>query len=50
MKKHIKLISLIITAVMITAALAGCAERNRAPQVNEQDLTKETSVLVVYFT
>ena len=35
---------------MITAALAGCAERNRAPQVDEQDLTKETSVLVVYFT
>ena len=50
MKKHIKLISLILAAVMITAALAGCAERNRAPQVDEQDLTKETSVLVVYFT
>lgn len=35
---------------MITAALAGCAERTRAPQVDEQDLTKETSALVVYFT
>lgn len=50
MKKQFKLISLILAAVMITAALAGCAERNRAPQVDEQDLTKETSVLVVYFT
>ena len=50
MKKHIKLISLILAAVMITAALAGCAERTRAPQVDEQDLTKDTSVLVVYFT
>ena len=50
MKKRIKLLSLSLAAVMITAALAGCAERTRAPQVDEQDLTKETSVLVVYFT
>ena len=50
MKKHIKLFSIILVAAIMTAALAGCAERNRAPQVDEQDLTKETSVLVVYFT
>ncbi len=50
MKKHIKLLSIILVAATMTASLAGCAERNRAPQVDEQDLTKETSVLVVYFT
>ena len=50
MKKQFKLLSIILVAAIITAALAGCAERNRAPQVDEQDLTKETSVLVVYFT
>ena len=45
-----KVLSLILTAILLVAALAGCAERNRAPQVDEQDLTKETNVLVVYFT
>ena len=50
MKKQFKLLSIILVAAIMTAALAGCAERNRAPQVDEQDLTKETSVLVVYFT
>ena len=50
MKKHIKLFSIILVALIVAAALAGCAERNRAPQVDEQNLAKETSVLVVYFT
>ncbi len=50
MKKTVKLLSLLLAAVMMTAALAGCAERTRAPQVDEQDLTGDTNVLVVYFT
>lgn len=50
MKKQFKLLSIILVAAIMTAALAGCAKRNRTPQVDEQDLTKETSVLVVYFS
>ena len=43
-------ICLLLAAILCAAALAGCAERTRAPQNDEADLTKDTSILVVYFS
>ena len=45
-----KVLSLILTAILLVAALAGCAARERASQNEEQDLTKDTKILVVYFS
>ena len=45
-----KVLSLILTAILLVAALAGCAASERASQNEEQDLTKDTKILVVYFS
>lgn len=45
-----KVLSLILTAILLVAALAGCASHERASQNEEQDLTKDTKVLIVYFS
>lgn len=50
MKKRIKLLSIFLVVMMITATLTGCAKRNRAPQNAQQDFSKGTKVLVVYFS
>lgn len=50
MKKTRKLLTLLLAVALLAAALAGCAERTRAPQTAEEDLTNDTNVLVVYFT
>ncbi|MBQ9468486.1 MAG: NAD(P)H-dependent oxidoreductase [Clostridia bacterium] len=48
--KKIRFTAIIISIVMLTSLFAGCAERNRATQNAEENLTKDTKVLVVYFS
>ena len=50
MKKVFKFTAVILIFAMVVSLLAGCAERTRAPQNEEEDLTNETDVLVVYFS
>lgn len=49
MKKFKRLLALIL-AVAAAAVLSGCAARERVAQEADEDLTKDTKVLVVYFT
>ena len=45
-----KVFSLIFALILLVTALAGCGARDRAEQNEVQDLTKDTKVLVVYFS
>ena len=45
-----KALSLILAAILLVLALAGCAARDRAEQNEEQVLTNDTKILVVYFS
>lgn len=46
----VKVIAIMLIITMFTVALMGCAARDRAPQDANEDLTKDTNILVVYFT
>lgn len=48
--KKTRLTAILLTAMMLAATLFGCAERDRAPQDANEDLTHDTNILVVYFT
>ena len=48
--KKIRFTAICLALVMLTALFAACAARDRAEQNEEQDLTKDTKVLVVYFS
>ena len=45
-----KALSLILAAILLVLALAGCAARDRAEQNEEQVLTNDTKILVAYFS
>lgn len=48
--KKIRFTAIILALVMLTVLFAGCAARDRAPQNVEENLTKDTKILVVYFS
>ncbi|MBR4750104.1 MAG: NAD(P)H-dependent oxidoreductase [Abditibacteriota bacterium] len=50
MKHTLMLAAALIAAAILTAALAGCAGKSRAPQKPVSEMTKDTKVLVVYFS
>lgn len=50
MKRHLKILSLLLAAFMMTAVVSGCAERDRADQNDEKEVSNDTKILVVYFS
>ena len=50
MKKKTKIISILLAAILIIAMAAGCAEREQAEQNEEKEVSKDTKILVVYFS